>query len=129
MSFSFFLLLLSIFSLSLSGHSKEEWRSRSIYMLLTDRFAKNGNQTDCDLKQFCGGNYKGMIEKLDYIKGMGFDAIWISPIIKNTDGSYHGYHLTNLYELNEHFGSEQDLVDLIDECHTTSARSVLTLRE
>jgi alpha-amylase len=31
---------------------------------------------------------------------MGFDAIWISPIIKNRDGGYHGYWGTNLYDLN-----------------------------
>jgi alpha-amylase len=48
---------------------------------------------------------------------MGFDAIWISPIIKQTSGGYHGYWAQNFYEINPHFGSEKDLVDLIEECH------------
>ena len=58
-----------------------------------------------------------MQNQLDYINGMGFDAIWISPIVENTPGSYHGYHLTNLYTLNTNFGSESDLKALITAAH------------
>ena len=58
-----------------------------------------------------------MNDDWEYIKGMGFDAVWISPIIKNRDGGYHGYWGTNLYELNYNFGSEQDFIDLINACH------------
>jgi alpha-amylase len=98
--------------------SKEEWKSRSIYQLLTDRFARSSDTGHCNYSQYCGGNYRGLINKLDYIKGMGFDAIWISPIIENTEGSYHGYHFTNLYNLNYHFGSEDDFKELIKTCHS-----------
>ena len=98
--------------------SKEEWKSRSIYQLLTDRFARSSDTGHCNYSQYCGGNYRGLINKLDYIKGMGFDAIWISPIIENTEGSYHGYHFTNLYNLNYHFGSEDDFKELIRTCHS-----------
>ena len=112
------ILLLFLISLILCGHSKDEWRDRVIYQLLTDRFSNdNSNPVNCNLGNYCGGTYRGIINHLDYIQGMGFDAIWISPIVKNTEGSYHGYHLTNLYELNEHFGSEEDLKELISECH------------
>jgi 1,4-alpha-glucan branching enzyme len=45
---------------------------------------------------------------IPYIKGMGFNAIWISPILENLEDSYHGYHTTNFYKLNDHFGSEAD---------------------
>ena len=48
---------------------------------------------------------------------MGFDAIWISPIVKNTEGSYHGYHLIDLYSLNPHFGTEQDFINFVTACH------------
>ena len=48
---------------------------------------------------------------------MGFNAIWISPIVENTEDSYHGYHMTNLYKLNPHFGSEEDFKLLIKTCH------------
>ena len=67
------------------------------------RFARSSDTGYCNYSQYCGGNYRGLINKLDYIKGMGFNAIWISLIIENTEGSHHGYHFTNLYNLNYHF--------------------------
>ena len=98
------LLIALLLSTYISPKSKEEWKSRSIYQILTDRFARTSDTGNCNYRHYCGGNYKGIISKLDYIKGMGFDAIWISPIIENTESSYHGYHFTNLYNLNYHFG-------------------------
>ena len=95
----FFFLALLLLSSEILCKSKEEWKSRSIYQLLTDRFARTSDTGSCNYSAYCGGNYKGLIEHLDYIKGMGFDAIWISPIVENTEGSYHGYHLTNLYKI------------------------------
>lgn len=76
--------------------------------MLTDRFEKtDGNTNACtNLSNYCGGTYKGMINKLDYIQGMGFDAIWISPIVTNTPGSYHGYHATNWEDVNTNYGSK-----------------------
>jgi len=61
----------------------EQWKGRTIYQLLTDRFAKNdGSGGNCqNLGNYCGGGYRGIINNLDYIQGMGFDAIWISPIV------------------------------------------------
>ena len=118
----FFFLALLLLSSEILCKSKEEWKSRSIYQILTDRFARSSDTGSCNLSAYCGGNYKGLIEHLDYIKGMGFDAIWISPIIENTEGSYHGYHLTNLYKLNEHFGTEDGYLGY-DRCSCKSCRS------
>ena len=110
------LLIILILSKEISSRTKEEWKSRSIYQILTDRFARTSTG-NCNLYSYCGGNFKGLIEKLDYIKKMGFDAIWISPIVENLEGSYHGYHTTNLYKLNSHFGTESDFKSLIAACH------------
>ena len=110
-------LLISLLSAYITPKTKEEWKSRAIYQILTDRFARTSETGSCNLGQYCGGNYQGIINHLDYIKGMGFDAIWISPVIENYEGSYHGYHLTNLYNLNSHFGSEEDFKNLISACH------------
>ena len=99
---------------------REEWKKRSIYQLMTDRFATSKpNPPYCNVtvNNYCGGDHPGLKDKLDYIQGMGFDAIWISPVVKNAEGSYHSYHTTDFYALNENFGSEQDLHDLITECH------------
>ena len=49
---------------------------------------------------------------------MGFDAIWISPIVENRAGGYHGYWATNINKLNDNFGSEKDFVDLVNACHS-----------
>ena len=48
---------------------------------------------------------------------MGFDAIWISPIVDNTPGGYHGYWARDWYKVNENFGSEDDLKNLVNEAH------------
>ena len=88
---------------AIASKTKAEWKQRSIYQILTDRFAtSDGSSPSCTLSKYCGGTWKGIQNKLDYIAGMGFDAIWISPIVKNTEGSYHGYHLTDLDSLNSH---------------------------
>lgn len=66
---------------------------------------------------YCGGVWKGITNNLDYIEGMGFDAIWISPIPTNYPNSYHGYHMTNIETLNSNFGTEQDFIDLVAALH------------
>ena len=58
---------------------------------------------------------------------MGFDAIWISPTIENTEGSYHGYHFSNLYNLNYHLGSEDDFKELIRTCHSEESTHLIEL--
>jgi alpha-amylase len=117
--FFLILLIISISILNIFCRSKEEWKSRTIYQLLTDRFASTTNSDTCDITKYCGGNYQGILQKLDYIEGMGFNAIWISPIIENINNewAYHGYSGINFYALNSHFGTEEDLINLITECH------------
>ncbi|KAL4764014.1 alpha-amylase [Aspergillus foveolatus] len=103
-----------------------EWRSQSIYFLLTDRFARTDNSTtaECDTSavKYCGGTWQGIINQLDYIQGMGFTAIWITPVTANLeDGqhgeAYHGYWQQDIYALNPHFGSQDDLRALSDALH------------
>jgi alpha-amylase len=61
------------------------WKSRSIYFVLTDRIARSNTDTgggSCgDLGNYCGGTFKGLESKLDYIKNLGFDAVWITPVV------------------------------------------------
>ena len=99
--------------------STEEWKSRTIYQVLTDRFAReDGSTAPCqNLGNYCGGTYRGLINNLDYIQNMGFDAIWISPIVDNTDGGYHGYWARNWNKLNSNFGSDEDFFYFVSECH------------
>lgn len=58
---------------------------------MTDRYALgNGDKPPCDVAKsnYCGGNFQGIINNLDYIKNMGFDAIWISPVVDNYPRGY-----------------------------------------
>lgn len=64
--------------------SRDQWLGRSVYQVVTDRFARSDNSTtascDAGLGEYCGGNLQGIINKLDYIQELGFDAVWISPV-------------------------------------------------
>jgi len=115
-------MLSKILPLSFLGHatlaaSPEEWKERTIYQVITDRFARNEDDPSapCDLHRYCGGTFKGIQSKLDYISGMGFDAIWISPIPVNHGEDYHGYGALDWYTVNPHFGTKEDLKELVAE--------------
>ncbi|EPX70780.1 alpha-amylase Aah2 [Schizosaccharomyces octosporus yFS286] len=121
-------LSFSLFQLSQAGHSVDEWKERSIYQIITDRFSLSKDAHErlpCDPARFmyCGGTWNGIRDHLDYIQDMGFDAIWISPIFENEEGnkidgwSYHGYWTKNLYALNHHYGTKEDFKNLVEELH------------
>ncbi|KAF4210361.1 hypothetical protein CNMCM8980_004292 [Aspergillus fumigatiaffinis] len=73
--------------------------------------------------KYCGGSWAGIIDKLDYIQDLGFTAIQISPVVENIPDNtkygeaYHGYWPKNLYALNEHFGTADELHRLVSEVH------------
>lgn len=79
-------LLLPLISIhTVSAADVEAWKSRNIYFALTDRVARGSDDTGGDacgnLGDYCGGTFQGLESKLDYIQGMGFDAIWITPVV------------------------------------------------
>ncbi|KAK4154020.1 glycoside hydrolase [Chaetomidium leptoderma] len=107
--------------------SATEWRKQSIYQVVTDRFARTDLSTTAPCNPadqvYCGGTWRGLISKLDYIQGMGFTAVWISPVVKQIDGnskdgsSYHGYWAQDIWAVNPAFGTEADLVELSAALH------------
>lgn len=86
---SFATVLSSVVALSglASAADKEAWKSRNIYFVLTDRIARDSGDTGgnaCgNLGNYCGGTFAGLEGKLDYIQGMGFDAIWLTPVVSS----------------------------------------------
>ena len=77
-----------------------------------------------------GGDLKGLIDKLDYIEGLGTTAIWLAPVFKNrpvqgtgadASAGYHGYWITDFTQVDPHFGTNADLEKLIDEAHASAA--------
>jgi len=107
---------------------EREWREEFIYFLMVDRFHDDlvraptpGTDRRTGVKTpdnaFYGGTIKGIARNLDYIAGLGCTAIWLSPVFENNDGAYHGYNIRNYLEIDPHFGSKQDLIDLVDAAH------------
>ena len=96
------------------------WKTRTIYQVLTDRFWRsNGDtRTACDLSKYCGGDFEGITQQLDYIKDLGFDAIWISPVVDNLANGYHGYWFKNWEKVNSNFGDDASLKRLVDTAHS-----------
>lgn len=122
-------VLLVLTSLQWAGAlPTQDWKRRSIYQVITDRFAKEAGKPDtcdelydrgekCTYGNYCGGTFDGIADKLDYIQGMGFDAIWISPVVSNTPCGYHGYWTQNLHKINPRFGGDEGLKKFVDAAH------------
>ncbi|KAF3398881.1 Alpha-amylase A type-3 [Talaromyces pinophilus] len=112
------------FAASANASSADDWAKRSIYQVITDRYARPVDSTDnCNVTKYCGGTWSGLVNRLDYIQEMGFTAVQISPIQENLPEdtiygeAFHGYWPQNLYELNAHFGTANDLNHLVSELH------------
>lgn len=103
-----------------------------VYFIMTDRF-KNGNTGNDfnvdknDPLAFHGGDFKGIINKLDYIKDLGFTAIWITPVFDNEPGGYHGYWVSDFYKTEEHFGTMEELKELVNTAHSKGIKVILDM--
>ena len=93
-----------------------------IYHLLIDRFNGGWQTPPKSENVFCGGNLQGVIDKLDYIKELGFNAIMLSPIFKTAN--YHGYHTLNFNEVDPHYGKWEDYQQLLDLAHDKGMRII-----
>lgn len=82
MKLSHLIAVISYAAINVLALSPAGWRSQSIYQVLTDRFARTDGSTTaaCNVgdQLYCGGTWQGIINKLDYIQGMGFTAVSIS---------------------------------------------------
>ncbi|KAJ0418766.1 glycoside hydrolase superfamily [Aspergillus carlsbadensis] len=118
---------IALFGNGVIGLDAAGWRAQSIYFMLTDRFARTDGSTTaaCDLgaRAYCGGTWQGVINQLDYIQDMGFTAIWITPITEQipettSEGTaFHGYWQKNIYGVDSHLGTADDLKALSDALH------------
>lgn len=114
--------------------SPHDWRDHVIYEIMIDRF-DNGHdgwklfdpqespRHEIDLEQasrFQGGTIKGITRRLDYIRGLGATAIWITPPMKNRQEdptTFHGYGIQNFLEVDPRFGTMEELQELVRQAH------------
>lgn len=115
--------------------SRSDFRDESIYFVMTTRFydGDTGNNTYCwdgVLNQNdpeWRGDFKGLIEKLDYIKALGFTTVWVTPVVENASGlDYHGYHAFNFEKVDPRYESDDcKFQDLIDAAHAKGMKIIL----
>lgn len=115
-----------------AGLEDRELNEEVIYNILVDRFNNGNFQTDGqvdidDPKAFHGGDIQGIMKKLDQIDELGITTITLSPIMENASNGYHGNWIENFEQLDEQFGSMDDLKQLIDEAHKHDIKVVLEL--
>ena len=119
-----------------------DWDEAVIYFAVTDRFF-DGDTSNNDAygvgdydtsdkggSSYHGGDFAGLTQKLDYLKDLGVNTIWITPIVENitsdqhdadTDTAtygYHGYWASDFTKLNQHLGTEEEFAALIDAAHS-----------
>ena len=116
--------------------SRTDFRDESIYFVMTTRFYDGdaSNNTHCWDGNNPGdpawrGDFKGLIEKMDYIKALGFTAIWITPIVENASGyDYHGYHAHDFSKVDRRYESEGvGFQQVIDEAHKRGMKIILDI--
>lgn len=112
-----------------------------LYLIMPDRFA-NGNpendvvdemrekkvdRTDSFARH--GGDIQGISNHLDYIADLGVTAIWLNPTQENDmeSGSYHGYAITDYYQIDKRFGSNEDFCALVEKAHEKNLKVVMDM--
>lgn len=112
----------------------------AVFLLMPDRFA-NADPTNDDMPGMVekanrnepygrhGGDLKGVINHLDYIQNLGMTALWMTPVMTNNmpQSSYHGYAITNYYEIDPRFGSLDDFKTLSAELHKRGMKHIMDM--
>ncbi|MBD5301540.1 MAG: hypothetical protein HDS16_00850 [Bacteroides sp.] len=114
-----------------------DWRELSIYQIMVGSFqhGEGGASGYSDMWGPSGhrknGNLRGIINSLDYIKDLGMNAIWMTPIFDSTNGNggeklqATGYFCTNYFKVDPKFGSEAEFDELIREAHNRGIYVIL----
>ncbi|APB71174.1 alpha-amylase [Paenibacillus polymyxa] len=117
--------------------NKGDFREDTIYFVITSRFYDgdpsnnvhawdDGKARNPDSDPAWRGDFKGLIQKLDYIKALGFSAIWITPVVQNASGyDYHGYHALNFAKVDPRYESAgASYQDLINAAHAKGLKVI-----
>lgn len=112
-----------------------------LYLIMPDRFANGNPENDvvdgmrekkidrADSFARHGGDIQGISNHLDYIADLGVTAIWLNPTQENDmeSGSYHGYAITDCYQIDRRFGSNEDFCALVEKAHERNLKVVMDM--
>lgn len=112
-----------------------------LYLIMPDRFANGNPENDvvdgmrekkidrADSFARHGGDIQGISNHLDYIADLGVTAIWLNPTQENDmeSGSYHGYAITDYYQIDRRFGSNEDFCALVEKAHEKNLEVVMDM--
>lgn len=129
--------------------SPDAWEDEVLYFLLVDRFSDGKEEIQATKEdygnallteestrawqdaggKYCGGTINGVRSKLVYLKRLGINGIWLSPVFKQCAyrESYHGYGIQNFLDIDPHFGTKDDLIALVKEAHAIGIRVILDI--
>ena len=119
----------------------------SAYFVMTDRFFNGDSANDsAGMKagsfdsgfdpasdvMYHGGDFKGMKEKLDYLKGLGFTSVWITPPVKQqtmqgNSSAFHGYWGLDFTTIDPHYGTESDFKSFVDAAHAKGMKVIMDI--
>ncbi len=104
--------------------NRVSWFSEAIvYHIFIDRFAGYDPAENWKKPVFMGGNLQGITAKADYLSELGINTLWISPLFKSD--AYHGYHVTDFFQPEPHFGTLEDVRNLLEIYHRKNIRILL----
>ena len=112
-----------------------------LYLIMPDRFANGNPENDvvdgmrekkidrADAFARHGGDIQGISNHLDYIADLGVTAIWLNPTQENDmeSGSYHGYAITDYYQIDRRFGCNEDFCALVEKAHERNLKVVMDM--
>ena len=132
--------------------SPVDWRNEILYFLLVDRFSDGQEHTrplidrqklaqargefwqwnqwaESGAQRWQAGTIRGIQSKLGYLKRLGMTTLWLSPVFKQRGhlDSYHGYGIQDFLDVDPHFGSRHELVDLVTNAHNEGLRIILDI--
>jgi glycosidase len=124
--------------------SPDFWGEQIVYQIQVDRFNNGDSSNDISnlslnqehevktgnlygiLDYRHGGDLRGIIQRLDYLKDLGATSLWLTPVFKH-NGSYHGYCTSDFTEIDPGFGTKEDLRELSKEAHRRGIKVILDL--
>ncbi|WP_152654870.1 alpha-amylase family glycosyl hydrolase [Oceanobacillus sp. CFH 90083] len=123
--------IISMFHIQAPAHAQDKnIHNEVFYQILIDRFNNGDPSMEGELDihdpyNYHGGDFQGIINKLDELQGIGVTAISLTPMMENKEKGYHGYWINDFYQVNPQFGTMEDFERLVSEVHERDMKIII----